>query len=110
FAEAILMKAEIENALSNTAGAVAELVKIEKRAYKTTSRYTANMSRQAIDNAIVDEILKEFVSEAKSWWTLVRMGQAFTRIESLKGRENEENILLWPISSSSINTNPNIKE
>ncbi|HPL85328.1 MAG TPA: RagB/SusD family nutrient uptake outer membrane protein, partial [Bacteroidales bacterium] len=65
---------------------------------------------QAIDNAIVDEILKEFVSEAKSWWTLVRMGQAFTRIESLKGRENEENILLWPISSSSINTNPNIKE
>ncbi|OQB67995.1 MAG: SusD family protein [Bacteroidetes bacterium ADurb.Bin139] len=110
FAEAILMKAEIENALSNTAGAVAELVKIEKRAYKTTSRYTATMSRQAIDNAIVDEILKEFVSEAKSWWTLVRMGQAFTRIESLKGRENEENILLWPISSSSINTNPNIEE
>ncbi|MFA5751969.1 MAG: RagB/SusD family nutrient uptake outer membrane protein [Bacteroidales bacterium] len=110
FAEAILMKAEIENALSNTVAAVAELVKIEKRAYNTISRYTTTMSKEAIDNAIVDEMLKEFVSESKSWWTLVRMGQAFTRIESLKGRENEENILLWPISSSSINTNPNIEE
>ena len=110
FAEAILMKAEIENALANTAGAIAELARIEKRAYKTAFRYNTAMSREAIDNAIVDEMLKEFVSESKSWWTLVRMGQAFTRIESLKGRENEENILLWPISSSSINTNPNIEE
>ncbi len=110
FAEAVLMKAEIENALSNTSNAIAELMKIEKRAYKTTYRYNTGMSSQDIDNAIIDEMLKEFVSEAKSWWILVRMGQAFTRIESLKGRENEKNILLWPLSSSSINTNPNIEE
>ncbi|MDD4032647.1 MAG: RagB/SusD family nutrient uptake outer membrane protein [Bacteroidales bacterium] len=110
YAEAILMKAEIENALSNTAAAITELAKIEKRAYKTVFRYSTTMSKEAVDNAIIDEILKEFVSESKSWWTLVRMGQAFTRIESLRGRENEEKILLWPISSSSINTNPNIEE
>ncbi len=110
YAETVLMKAEIENALSNKAEAIAQLVKIENRAYTGTHRYTTAMSTEAIDNAIVDEMLKEFVSESKSWWTLVRMGQAFTRIESLVGRENEKNILLWPISSSSINTNPNIQE
>lgn len=110
YAEAILMKAEIENALSNTTAALAELAKIEARAYTHTHRYTTAMSQDAITNAIVDEYLKEFVSESKSWWVLVRNNQAFTRIASLKGRESEANILLWPISSSSINTNPNIEE
>ena len=110
FAEAILMKAEIENALGNSPAAQVELLKIEKRAYGTQTRYVGAMSKDAIDNAIIDETLKEFVGEAKSWWTIVRFGQAFTRIASLQGRENEKNILLWPVSSSCINTNPNIEQ
>lgn len=110
YAEAILMKAEIENALNNKQGAISELQKIEKRAYGKVEEYNSAMSTQEIDNAIVDEILKEFVGEAKSWWTLVRFGQAFSRIETLKGKENVKNILLWPVSSSCINTNPNITQ
>lgn len=110
FAEAVLMKAEVENALGNSSDAQKELLKIEKRAYGTEKKYAGALSKDAIDNAIVEETLKEFVGEAKSWWTIVRFGQAFTRIASLKGREGEKNILLWPVSSNCINTNPNIAQ
>lgn len=109
-AEAILFKAEIENALGNTSAALLELNKIAKRAYRVDAYYPSSLTREEIDRAIVDEIVKEFVAEAKSWWTFVRFGVAFDRIASLKGRENETNILLWPVSSNSINTNPNIRQ
>lgn len=109
-AEAVLFKAEIENALGNTTAAIYELNKIAKRAYQTDAYYPSTLSKTAVDDAIVDEILKEFVAEGKSWWTLIRFGIAFDRIASLKGRENETNILLWPVSSNSINTNPAIEQ
>lgn len=109
-AEAVLFKAEIENALGNTTAAITELNKIAKRAYQTDIYYPSTLSKTVVDSAIVDEILKEFVAEGKSWWTLVRFGVAFDRIASLKGRENETNILLWPVSSNSINTNPAIEQ
>lgn len=109
-AEAVLFKAEIENALGNTAAALAELNKIAKRAYKTDAYYPSSLSKTDVDNAIIDEILKEFVAEGKSWWTLVRFDVAFDRIASLKGRQNETNILLWPVSSNSINSNPAIEQ
>lgn len=108
--EAVLFKAEIENALGNTTAAITELNKIAKRAYQTDAYYPSTLSKTAVDGAIVDEILKEFVAEGKSWWTLVRFGVAFDWIASLKGRENETNILLWPVSSNSINTNPAIEQ
>lgn len=107
-AEAILFKAEIENALGNTSMAVTELNKIAKRAYGVDNHYAISLSKSAIDDAIIDETLKEFVAEGKSWWTMVRLGVAFNRIASLKGRQNETNILLWPVSSNSINTNSHI--
>lgn len=109
-AEAVLFKAEIENALGNTTAAIHELNKIAKRAYQTDAYYPSTLSTTTVDDAIIDEILKEFVAEGKSWWTLVRFGVAFDRIASLKGRENETNILLWPVSSNSINTNPAIEQ
>lgn len=110
YAEAILMKAEVENALSNSVEAVAQLNKIAKRAYGIDNKYSTSLSKTDIDNTIIDETLKEFVGEAKSWWTLIRFNQEFTRIASLKGKENVKNILLWPVSSSCLNTNPNIDQ
>jgi len=108
--EAYLFKAEIENALGNRAAAISALNTIAGRAYGTPDYYPSTLDKAEIDRYIVDETLKEFVAEAKSWWTMVRFGVAFERIASLKGRENETNILLWPVHSNCINTNPNIKQ
>ena len=109
-AEAILFKAEVENALNNTPAAITYLNMIAKRAYGVDNYYLTTLSKSEVDNKIIDETLKEFVGEGKSWWTMVRFGVAFNRIASLNGRENETNILLWPVASSCINTNPNIKQ
>lgn len=109
YAEALLMKAEVENALGNTSAAIDALKRLEKRSYGTQNRYNG-MSKDQLDKEIVDEYLKEFVSECKSWWVFVRFGVAFERVEHLKGKENVKNILLWPIASACINTNPNIKQ
>lgn len=109
-AEAILLKAEIENALGNTPNAIGELNHIAFRAYGTEGYYPLTLTAAEIDKAIIDETLREFVAEGKSWWTMVRFGTAFTLIPSLAGRENETNILLWPVSSDCINTNPNIQQ
>lgn len=109
-AEAFLLKAEIENALGNTPEAISLLNEIAFRAYGKEDYYSAGLNRAQTDQAILDETLKEFVGEGKSWWAMIRLGAAFQRIASLQGRENETNILLWPVASACINTNPRIEQ
>jgi hypothetical protein len=108
YAEALLFKAEIENARGGDA--ITPLNKIAKRAYGTDDYYTSLTDKKDIDDAILNERLKEFAGEGKSWWDYIRMGYAFTKITSLIGRQNETNILLWPISSSCFENNPNIRQ
>ena len=62
------------------------------------------------DEIILNERLKEFATEGKAWFDLIRFGKVFERVETLKGRENEQNILLWPVNDASINTNKNITQ
>ncbi len=110
YAEAILFKAEIENALGNSQEAMNQLNLIAKRAYKIDDYYSG-LSSIEIDEAILEERLREFGStEGKTWFDFIRFGVAFQKVQSLIGRESEQNILLWPVSSSSINTNPNITQ
>ena len=75
-AEAYLLKAEVENALGNTEVALKNLNVVAKRAYGVDNYYTLT-SQDAIDNAIIDEILKEFVAESKSWWADLRFNKEF---------------------------------
>jgi hypothetical protein len=110
YAEAIMFKAEIENALENQSEALAQLNKIAKRAYSEDNFYSGNYSKEALDKIILDERLKEFAAEGKSWWDLIRFGEVFDRVTTLDGRENEENVLYWPVNVASINSNPNIKQ
>lgn len=110
YADVLLFNAEIENALGNKSGAITELNKIAKRAYGIDNYYAATLSAAEVDSKIIDERMKEFAAEGKIWWDFVRFGVAFTRVPSLVGRQNEENILLWPVNSASINGNPNIKQ
>lgn len=111
YAEAILFKAEIENALGNTADAIFYLNQIASRAYGEENYY-AGLSSGEIDNAILDERILEFVLEGKSWYDIRRFGQAFERIPTLMGREgdNNGNILLSPVAQDVLNRNFNIKQ
>jgi len=110
YADALLMSAEIENALGNSFVAIERLNAVAERAYGVAGFYPNGLPAQQIDRAILDERKKEFVSEGKIWWDLIRFGVVFEEVGSLAGRQNEQNILLWPVHNSSINTNPNIKQ
>ena len=106
-AEAYLLKAEVENALGNQTEAVKNINIVAKRAYGIDNYYSS-MSKEEIEKTIIIETLKEFVGESKAWWTYLRLNKEFEMIESLKGRENEKNVTLWPIAPACLNTNPNI--
>ena len=110
FAEALLFMAEIENALGNTSEALKYLNQIAFRAYGQKDFYSGNISQEELDQIILNERLKEFSAEGKSWWDLIRFGVVFDRVNTLQGRENEENILFWPVNSNSLNSNSNITQ
>ena len=109
FSEALLFKAEIE-AAKEGGDPLPYLNRVAKRAYGKDDFYPADLSGEALNEAIFNERLKEFAAEGKSWWDYIRMGYAFIKIPSLVGRENETNILLWPISSACFEDNPNIRQ
>jgi hypothetical protein len=108
FAEAIMFKAEIENALGNQATALNYLNLIAERAYGQADFYSGTFSREDLDEIILDERMKEFSSEGKVWFDLIRFDRAFERVWSLQGKENEAGVLLWPLNFDSINRNPNL--
>jgi len=107
YADAILMHAEISNALSNTADAVADLNLIRNRV--GIGDYADGMSQEEVDAAILQERAIEFAFEAKRWWDLVRFDKAYELVPSLIGREGEQPIL-WPISINTRALNPNLKQ
>ena len=109
YADVLLLGAEIENALGNSAQALAYLNTIAKRAYGVENKYIAS-TKEALEQAILLERKREFVAEGKLWWDFIRMGVVFEEVESLKDQKDKANILLWPVHDSSINTNPNIKQ
>jgi starch-binding outer membrane protein, SusD/RagB family len=109
FADAVLMKAEIENALGNTPEALVYLNKIAKRAYGVDNYY-AGLTPSQVDDAILNQRILEFVLEGKSWFDIRRFGKAFDMIPTLAGREaeNNGNILLFPVAQDVINRNRSI--
>ena len=89
-------------------GAIASLNKIAERAYGKKNFYPSSMAANDLNEAIVTERMKEFAAEGKLWWDFIRLGVVFKKAPYLIGRENELNILLWPVAQTSINKNPNI--
>lgn len=110
YADAVLMSAEIENALGNTSQAIQQLNEVAERAYGMSNYYPAGLSQPQVDQSILTERKKEFVAEGKLWWDFIRFGVVFDEVASLDGREGAQNVLLWPVHNNSINTNPNIKQ
>lgn len=110
YADALLFDAEIKLAKQDLSGALTSLNKIARRAYGVDNYYASGLTGSAIEDAILKERLKEFAAEGKLWWDYIRLGVVFEMNPYLKGRENELNVLLWPVSSTSINKNPNITQ
>lgn len=109
-ADAILFDAEIKLAQNNFAGAKDALNKIAKRAYGEDEYYEELNTEAEIMVAIVAERKKEFVAEGRLWWDFIRLNVIFDECAWLTGRENEKNVLLWPVHNNSLNSNPNIKQ
>jgi hypothetical protein len=107
-ADAIMMDAEIKMEQNNISGAVNSLNKIAQRAYGSANYYQTSLSASQLKDSIVKERMKEFPAEGKLWWDFIRLGVAFKMNPYLTGRENDKNILLWPLSENSINDNPNL--
>ncbi|HMR19264.1 MAG TPA: RagB/SusD family nutrient uptake outer membrane protein, partial [Sphingobacterium sp.] len=80
------------------------------RAYGVDNYYGGLTSEDEVKDAIVAERKKEFVAEGRLWWDFIRLGVIFDECVWLQGRENDRNVLLWPVHNSSINSNPNIKQ
>lgn len=108
-ADAYMMDAEIK-AETNISAAVVSINKVVKRAYGVENYYSTNISADEFKNILVKERMKEFPAEGKLWWDFIRLGVAFEINPYLAGREDEPNILLWPISDNSINDNPSLKQ
>lgn len=110
YADALLFDSEIKLEGQDLSGSLTALNKIAERAYGVKDFYSSGLSATEIKEAILTERLKEFAAEGKLWWDYIRFGVAFEKNPYLKGRENELNVLLWPVAQVSINKNPNIKQ
>jgi len=109
YAEAYMFKAEILNERGDYSGAATYLNKVAKRAYKVDDYY-ASADYYTTKANLRDEYMKEFCAEGKAWWMYIRLGFIFTDVESLRGRQNELNILRWPIAAACFNENPNMRQ
>ncbi|QKJ63378.1 RagB/SusD family nutrient uptake outer membrane protein [Flavobacterium sp. M31R6] len=100
WADILLMKAEIKNALGQDP--TVEMNQVMKRADATAS--FTNSSKAANDDVILNERLKELAFEGKAWWDLVRFNKT-GNVPSMTGKQ-----ILFPISQNTINYNPKVTQ
>lgn len=110
YSDILLMKAEAKNALGQDPSP--EINQIRMRAFGTkfSANTFVNGSKASNDEAILQERLLEFIFEGKRWYDLVRFGQVFNKVPTLKGRANEEHLLLFPISEVTLSLEPLVKQ
>jgi hypothetical protein len=110
YADVLLMKAEAENALGMDPSA--EINEVRKRAYGAdfAQHVFVAGSKASNDDALLDERFKELMFEGKRWWDLIRFGKAFELIPSLKNRNNDKNLLLFPIPTSTLSLNAKLTQ
>ena len=128
YADAILMLAEIENALGNDCSGY--INQIRQRAYGVNNytdevAYEDNGDFAANELAILKERDKEFVGEGKRWFDLLRLMDANKQplvfsaeasyqiggdIAPVLDKATESYKILWPIENDLINTDPLLKQ
>lgn len=110
YADILLMKAEVKNALGQDPADEINLVR--KRAYGTkyNDHVFVNGTDVQNDEAILKERLLELAFEGKRWWDLVRFGKAFEKVPSLQDRAGQNELLLFPISETTLSLEPKVKQ
>lgn len=109
YADVLLLDAEIRCEENDITGALESLNAIAERAYGVKDYYKSATKEEILDNILIER-LKEFCAEGKLWWDYIRLGVVFDKVPSLKGKENNKNILLWPVSQSALNLNENLQQ
>lgn len=106
YADLLLLKAEAKNALGQDPATEINLVR--QRAYGTAfaSRTFVNGGRDQNDEAILQERLLELAYEGKRWWDLRRFNKVFDKVPSLQAKKGQDNLLLFPISITTLNLEP----
>ena len=112
YADVILMLAEIENELGNTAPAATYLNTIRTRAGLAN---TAAASQLDLRDAIALERRLELIGEGHRWCDLLRTGTALTVMNKWFKDNNilitiDQHNLLMPVPQSQVNTDPAIKQ
>jgi hypothetical protein len=110
YADLLLMKAEIKNALGQDP--TTEMNLVRQRAYGTNfaAHTFVNGNQATNDDAILKERLLELTTEGKRWWDLIRFNKAFDLVPSLAGKSGTPGLLLWPIGLTIRATEPLVTE
>ncbi|GGG79558.1 membrane protein [Parapedobacter pyrenivorans] len=110
YADILLLLAEAKNVLGMDP--TEEMNAVRERAYgeQFASHVFVNADPEANDEAILQERLFEFALEGKRWWDLVRFGKAFELVPSLRDRADEQHLLLFPISETTLSLEPNVEQ
>jgi hypothetical protein len=100
YADVLLMIAEAKNALGEDPSS--EINEVRMRAYGDQFDAYAFSSGTIEENdaMILEERLREMAFEGKRWWDLVRFDKALEMLPTLSEKENAEQKILWPISTS----------
>ncbi len=112
-ADIMMLKAEALVKLggsANISDALKLLEPIRKRAGVVPNLLTEAQAISmygSVENAILHERSIELCYEGHRWFDLVRTGKAISTMQPINGLSDVRN-LLWPISTSTIDKNPNI--
>jgi hypothetical protein len=112
YADVLLMMAEVENELGNTASAIPYLNQIRVRAGLPGTLAT---SQSDVRNAIDLERRFELIGEGHRWFDLLRTGKAISVMNQWFAANSTpititQNNLLMPIPQTEINTDPTLSQ
>jgi hypothetical protein len=107
-AEMMMIKAEAQNELGQTASAIQLINQIRARAFRPAKPLAANLSQAQVRDAIFNERLFEFIGEAKRRQDMIRAG-TYTNARLFKAASAPYRILM-PIPQNQIETNPLLKQ
>lgn len=117
YADVLLMYAEANNELNNTAVAHEYINKIRKRARFNGTTYVnavpdyTGLSKEQFRNAILKERLMEFIGEGQRWFDLARTGKLETQVPLAKpGVTPAARNYLFPLPQREVDLNRSLSQ
>jgi len=108
YGELLLLIAEAKNALDQDPSPEINMIRARAFQGKFDQFRFINVSKEANNEAILQERLFELAFEGKRWWDLIRFDQAFNKVPSLQDKVGQNHLLIWPITLETISLNSKI--